>query len=168
MNRKFQPDSYERNDARAKKALAEHLEIEGYVISESRENYSFDLEVTRYHTYQNPPTRTVSFPELYEVEIKNQWGKEWPSVWKEIRIPKRKLKLIERWKKNYLQTPFTFVVLNTTTEQGWFIPAEVVESSQVGKIQNLKIPDAPQGKEDFFHIPVEKAQLKLLKKGVDR
>ncbi len=165
MNRKFQPDSYERNDARAKKALAEHLEIEGYVISESRENYSFDLEVTRDSDTQ---FGTVSFPELYEVEIKNQWGKEWPSVWKEVRIPKRKFKLIERWKKNYLHTPFTFVVLNTTTEQGWFIPAEVVESSQVGKIQNLKIPDAPQGKEDFFHIPVEKAQLKLLKKGVDR
>ena len=165
MNRKFQPDSYERNDARAKKALAEHLEIEGYVILESRENYSFDLEVTRDSDTQ---FGTVSFPELYEVEIKNQWGKEWPSVWKEIRIPKRKFKLIERWKKNYLHTPFTFVVLNTTTEQRWFIPAEVVESSQVGKIQNLKIPDAPQGKEDFFHIPVEKAQLKLLKKGVDR
>jgi len=165
MNRKFQPDAYKRNDARAKKALAEHLEIEGYVISESRENYSFDLEVTKDSDTQ---FGTVSFPELYEVEIKNQWGKEWPSAWKEIRIPKRKFKLIERWKKNYLHTPFTFVVLNTTTEQGWFIPAEVVDDSHVGKIQNLKIPDAPQGKEDFFHIPVEQAQLKLLKKGVDK
>jgi len=165
MNRKFQPDSYERNDARAKKALAEHLKCEGYTILDSKENYSFDLEVMR-----NADTQfgTVSFRELYEVEIKNQWGKEWPSAWKEIRIPHRKLKLIKKWYTNHLYVPFTFVVLNTTTEQGWFIPAEEVEYSQVGKIQNLSIPDAPQGRELFFHIPVEKASLKLLKKGVDR
>ena len=150
-NRKFQKASYEMNDARAKKALSDYLISEGYNTHPETENYLFDLKATKDNK-----------EELFEVEVKNQWGKTWNPTWVEIRIPGRKQRLIDLWKKDFPYLKFTFVILNTTIDQGWFIPADVVDESRVGTIQNSKRIGEPHLKEPFFHIPVERAELKTL------
>jgi len=139
------------NDARAKKSLSEYLQSEGYDTHPTIEDYLFDLRATKNNK-----------EELFEVEVKLQWGKTWNPDWVEIRIPKRKQRLIDLWKENFSNLKFTFVILNTTVDQGWFIPADVVDESRVGTIQNSKQTGKPHLKEPFFHIPMEKAELKTL------
>jgi hypothetical protein len=158
-NRRFRLDSYKRNDAKAKTALSIHLINEGYFIEELKEDYKFDLSVS---IDKETQFGTLPFQELYEVEIKNQWGDKWNPDWTEIRIPERKKRLITLWRKDYPERPFTFVILNTTVDQGWFIPAETVEKSRVGTIQNSRRIGSPHLKEPFFHIPMEQAVLKKL------
>ena len=151
-NRKFQRASYQMNDARAKKSLSDYLISKGYNTHLETENYSFDLKATKDNK-----------EELFEVEVKNQWGQTWNPDWIEIRIPKRKQRLIDLWKLDFYYLNFTFVILNTTLEQGWFIPADVVDESRVGTIQNSKRIGEPHLKEPFFHIPIERAELKNIK-----
>jgi hypothetical protein len=139
------------NDARAKKVLSDYLISEGYNTHLETENYSFDLKATKDNN-----------EELFEVEVKLQWGETWNPTWVEIRIPERKQRLIDLWKKDFPHLKFTFVILNTTLEQGWFIPANVVDESRVGTIQNSKRIGEPHLKEPFFHIPMQKAERKFL------
>ena len=87
-NRRFDKDSYTRNDKRAKDALIEYLVGNGYVIHQAVEDYGFDIKTVKDETVH-----------LFEVEIKNQWGDNWNTSWEEIRIPERKRRLIDRWKK---------------------------------------------------------------------
>lgn len=150
-NRKFQKASYELNDARSKKSLVDYLQSEGYDTQVTTENYLFDLMATKDNK-----------EELFEVEVKNQWRGTWNPSWAEIRIPQRKQRLIDLWKKDFSNLKFTFVILDTTLNQGWFIPASVVDESRVGTIQNSKRIGEPHLKEPFFHIPMGKATLKTL------
>ena len=150
-NRKFQRASYEINDARAKKSLSDYLISNGYDTHLKPDDYKFDLKATKNNK-----------EELFEVEVKLQWGETWNPEWVEIRIPERKQRLIDLWKKDFPHLKFTFVILNTTVSQGWFIPADVVDESRVGTIQNSRQIGKPHLKEPFFHIPMEKATLKTL------
>ena len=150
-NRKFQKASYELNDARAKKSLSDYLISNGYNTHLKPDDYKFDLIATKDNK-----------EELFEVEVKNQWRGTWNPSWVEIRIPQRKQRLIDLWKKDFSNLKFTFVILDTTLNQGWFIPANVVDESRVGTIQNSKRIGEPHLKEPFFHIPMGEATLKTL------
>ena len=157
-NRRFDRDSYTRNDKRAKDALIEYLVGNGYVIHQAVEDYGFDIKTVKDETVH-----------LFEVEIKNQWGDNWNTSWEEIRIPERKRRLIDRWKKittddilGLIETTFTFVVLNRSCKQGWFIGADTVDNSPVGTIQNSRWTNAPHLREPFFHIPLANAERREL------
>src|SRR5210317_1127384 len=144
QNRRFNRLSYMANDSRAKAVLKKYLISRGHKITDDKENFSWDLSTVS-------DSGSASF---WEVEVKNQWGKVWNDNWKEVRIPQRKQRLIDKFyhetnnakefsQDNNMQEfvrPFqlTFVVLNTHLDQGWFIPHDVLEKSPVQTIQNSR------------------------------
>jgi len=161
QNRRFNRLSYMANDSRAKAVLKKYLISRGHKITDDKENFSWDLSTVS-------DSGSASF---WEVEVKNQWGKVWNDNWKEVRIPQRKQRLIDKFyhetnnakefaQDNNMQEfvrPFqlTFVVLNTHLDQGWFIPHDVLEKSPVQTIQNSRHVDAPHLKEPFFHVDIK-------------
>ena len=147
-NRPFDRQSYKENDARAKKAMVNYLTANKFNDIIDKENYYFDVSA-------NKKDRKFFF----EVEIKNQWGVQWPDTWKEVRIPERKQRLINRKEKDFPEHELYFVIFNTDCSQAWFINDKNVDASSVGTIQNSTKTNAPHLKEPFFHIPVDKAKL---------
>mgnify|MGYP003624406041 CR=1 FL=1 len=148
-NRPFDRQSYNENDARAKKAMVNYLTVNNFTDIVDKEDYYFDVSANK---------KDKKF--FFEVEIKNQWGDSWPNSWEEVRIPERKQRLINRKEKDYPDHDLYFVVFNTTCKQAWFIKDSLVNESSVGKIQNSKRPKgSPHLAEPFFHIPVDKAKL---------
>jgi len=147
-NRPFDRQSYKENDARAKKAMVGYLTANKFNDIVDKEDYYFDVSA-------NKKDRKFFF----EVEIKNQWGVQWPDTWKEVRIPERKQRLINRKEKDYPEHELYFVIFNTDCTQAWFIKDTTVHNSSVGTIQNSSRTGAPHLKEPFFHIPVDKAKL---------
>ena len=84
-NRRFIREVYEKNDGKAKEAIMNYLIKNGHEILDSQENFSFDIKSKK--------GDNIYFS---EAEMKNQWSGDWPETWKEIRIPYRKHKLINR------------------------------------------------------------------------
>jgi len=152
-NRPFDRQSYNENDARAKKAMVNYLTVNNFTDIVDKEDYYFDVSA-------NKKVKGKDEKFFFEVEIKNQWDTYWPESWKEVRIPQRKQRLINRKEKDYPDHDLYFVVFNTTCKQAWFIKDSLVNESSVGKIQNSKQPKgSPHLAEPFFHIPVDKANL---------
>ena len=147
-NRPFDAESYKINDPSAKATLKNYLIKRGFHSIEDNENYSFDL--TGYKDNKKY---------LFEVEIKNQWLDVWPNSWQEIRIPKRKERLILEWKKSFPACPFYFVILNHNMNYAWLIDADIVGGAKTGKIKNSTKTNAPHLKEPFYHIDKDKALL---------
>tara|TARA_Y100000310_G_scaffold181233_1_gene181135 strand:+ start:223 stop:702 length:480 start_codon:yes stop_codon:yes gene_type:complete len=148
-NRKFDKLSYKRNDLRAKEAMIKFLKEKNFTNIKAKEDYFFDIFA------KNKKDKKYFF----EVEIKNQWGDYWNPSWKEVRIPERKRRLINKWKQEYPNYNLIFVVFNRFCSKAWFITATIVNNSYVGTIQNSKRTGSPHLKEPFFHIPINKAKL---------
>ena len=146
-NRKFDVYSYMENDARAKEAIVSYLTANKFTDIEAKEDYYFDVSAKKDKDY------------FFEVEIKNQWYTNWNPNWKEVRIPERKRRLIDKKNKEYPDHDLYFVVFNTDCTQAWFIKDETVSKSDVGTIQNSRRVGEPHLKEPFFHIPTEEAKL---------
>jgi len=146
-NRKFDKQSYMANDERAKKAIVSYLVANNFTDIEAKEDYYFDVSAKKDKDY------------FFEVEVKNQWGSSWNPSWKEVRIPERKRRLIDKKNKEYPDHDLYFVVFNTDCSQAWFIKDDTVSSSTVGTIQNSRRVGEPHLKEPFFHIPTEQAKL---------
>ena len=146
-NRKFDKVSYKANDQKAKDAMSNYLSRQGYTDIEQREDYFFDISAKKDKNY------------FFEVEIKNQWGEVWPSSWKEVRIPERKQRLINKWKKEFKDHELIFVVFNTDCSKAWFMDGDLVGESTIGKIQNSTRIGEPHLQEPFFHIPYQEAEL---------
>ena len=152
-NRRFNQLSYTANDGRAKAVLKKYLISRHHKITDDKENFSWDLSTVA-------ESGCASF---WEVEVKNQWGKVWNDNWKEVRIPQRKQRLINKFyreinnaKELVRPSQLTFVVLNRHLDQGWFISHDILEKSPVQTIQNSRHVDAPHLKEPFFHVDVNK------------
>jgi|TARA_R110002153_G_scaffold5407_2_gene25334 hypothetical protein len=146
-NRKFDVYSYMENDARAKEAIVSYLTANKFTDIEAKEDYYFDVSAKKDKDY------------FFEVEIKNQWYTNWNPNWKEVRIPERKRRLIDKKNKEYPDHDLYFVVFNTDCSQAWFIKDDAVDKSTVGTIQNSRRVGEPHLKEPFFHIPTEEAKL---------
>ena len=169
FNRRFNQASYTANDSRAKSALKKYLINSDHTITDDKEHFSWDLSTIS-------DTGCACF---WEVEVKNQSGKVWNDNWKEVRIPQRKQRLIDKFyhetnnakefaQDNNMQQfvrPYqlTFVVLNRHLDQGWFISHDILEKSPVQTIQNSRHVDAPHLKEPFFHVDVKHEDIYKLK-----
>ena len=132
-NRRFIRASYEENDNKAKEAVI------GYLIKNS-----FDIKSKKGdNTY------------FSEAEMKNQWKGEWPDTWKEIRIPYRKHKLINRMAELGADNHFfNFYVIRNDAKMAWRIKDYVVAESEVKQLFSYRVKG-----ESFFHIPYERAEL---------
>ena len=149
FHRRFQPNSYKENDGKAKTVVMNYLKSNGHTNISAGENYSFDIKSEKSgHTYYS------------EVEMKNQWTGDWNTKWKEIRIPHRKIRLINRFRElNQDLGYFNFYVIRRDCEYAWRIKdyqmtQECIKEIWLGNVGR---------KEHFFHIPYEEAELVKLR-----
>jgi|TARA_R100000030_G_scaffold99698_1_gene91123 hypothetical protein len=147
--RKFRPYSYAKNDGVAKDAVSGYLIRNGHTILSTEEDYSFDIKSEKNgNTYYS------------EVEMKRQWFGDWLPSWKEIRIPYRKFKLLNKFKEmNEKDAFFNFYVIRGDMEYAWRIKDYQFTPETV---QEIYLSNARRY-EYFFHIPYQEAELVQLK-----
>ena len=143
--RKFQYKSYKENDNKAKEAIVKHLKLNGHTILNTEENYSFDIH-----------SKKDEVMHYSEVEMKNQWVGEWNPLWKEIRIPHRKIKLVNKFRKlNNGEGIFNFYIIRNDCKYAWKInESQMTQDS----IKEIWLSNAKRN-EHFFHIPYTEAEL---------
>ena len=147
--RRFQPNSYKENDGMAKNIVIKYLKGNGHINFDDKENYSFDIKSEKNgHTYYS------------EVEMKNQWRGDWNTSWKEIRIPNRKFKLINKFAElNNKDAYLNFYIIRSDCEYAWRIKDHQLTNDS---IKEIWLGNARR-KEHFFHIPYLEAELVHLK-----
>jgi hypothetical protein len=150
--KKFDRELYNKSDALTKGAMGTWLENEGYVSIDDKENYGVDITCERLKTKY-----------YFETEVKYGWKDEWPDTWKEIRIPYRKKKIIDKWIREGAEGYLTFVVFRKDCKQAWFMDGHVVNESSVRSIDTRYLSD-----EKFYHIEVNKATLKDMEHTYDK
>jgi len=143
--RRFQADSYKENDGMAKDIVIKYLKSKGHINFDDKENYSFDIKSEKNgHTYYS------------EVEMKNQWRGDWNTSWKEIRIPYRKFKLINKFAElNDKDAYLNFYIIRSDCEYAWRIKDNQLTDDC---IKEIWLGNARR-KEHFFHIPYTEAEL---------
>jgi len=143
--RKFQPQSYEENDSKAKTAIKSYLESNGHTILDMKEDYSFDIKSEKNDSMY-----------FSEVEMKNQWTGDWNPKWTEIRIPYRKFKLVNKYKEMQGDNTYcNFYVIRQDAAQAWRIKDfQLTEDC----VKEVWLANARR-KEYFFNIPYTEAEL---------
>lgn len=140
VRKQFSRALYEAYDGPARTALVLFLEGKGHTIVNNEENYSVDV-VSQYkgNTYFN------------EAEVKTGWKSDWPTDWKEIRIPERKQRLLDKDVDGFLN----FYVFRADYRQVWRIKDSLLTQESLGEAKGRYIRKG----ELFFHIPYTKAEL---------
>ena len=140
VRKSFNRALYEAYDGPARTALVLYLGSKGHTIVNNEENYSVDV-VSQYkgHTYFN------------EAEVKTGWKSDWPTDWKEIRIPERKQRLLDKNVDGFLN----FYVFRADLRQVWRIKDTLLTQESLGEAKGRYIRKV----ELFFHIPYTKAEL---------
>ena len=140
VRKSFNRALYEAYDGPARTALVLYLESKGHTIVNNEENYSVDV-VSQYkgNTYFN------------EAEVKTGWKSDWPTDWKEIRIPERKQRLLDKQVDGFLN----FYVFRADLRQVWRIKDTLLTQESLGEAKGRYIRKG----ELFFHIPYTKAEL---------
>ena len=138
----FSQDLYRKYDNPAKNALINLLLSEGHEILDLNESFYADIisekDGIQYYS---------------EGEVKTGWRGAWPSNWKEIRIPERKKKLIQ--KHGHL----TFYIFSGTLEECWKIDSSLLTDDILREAIGRNIYKG----ELFYHIPYQDAELIDLK-----
>ena len=108
VRHKFSRALYEAYDNQAKDALVSYLEKKDHVVVNSEENYHVDIISQKHgYTYFN------------EAEVKVAWSGDWPEHWREIRIPERKQRLLNRYQGE--KGVLNFYVFRKDLKQAWRI-----------------------------------------------
>ena len=143
--RKFQPQSYAENDNKAKTVITDYLVSNGHNILDSEEDFSFDIK-----------SKKNDGMYYSEVEMKNQWTGDWNPNWKEIRIPYRKFRLLNKYKKMQGENTYcNFYVIRQDCKKAWRIKDfQLTEDC----VKEIWLGNARR-KEYFFHIPYTEAEL---------
>jgi hypothetical protein len=140
VRKKFDRTLYEVADTKAKNVMIDWLKNQDHVNINSNETTYFDIVST---VDEGLPRH------LYEVEIKYSWrSNHWPTDWHEIRIPHRKLRLLNKWKDECPEDLLTFIVFNYDCTRAWHIDGDTVLNSEVKEASNRNIRKG----EKFFHI----------------
>ena len=140
VRKNFSRALYEAYDGPARTALVLYLEDKGHTIVNNEENYSVDV-VSQYkgNTYFN------------EAEVKTGWKSDWPTDWKEISIPERKQRLLDKEVDGFLN----FYVFRADLRQVWRIKDTLLTQDSLREAKGRYIKKGEQ----FFHIPYTKAEL---------
>ena len=145
VRKPFDKALYDVADTKAKKHMVGWLKEQGYTNIATNETYYFDIICT-----------VDDLPRLlYEVEIKYSWKGDWPDSWKEIRIPERKRRLLDKWKEESPDDVLTFVVFRDDCKKAWHIDGATLLECEVKEAPNRNIRKG----EKFFHIPTSDAYL---------
>ena len=159
VTRKFQPKSYDANDQKAKDIIIKYLESTGHTIVDTVENYGVDIK-----------SEKGGIIYYSEVEMKNQWysGSEfdtegnWNPRWKELRIPHRKNKLLQKEREQ--DSILSFFVIRRDGLAAWKVSDSQMKEGNVKEADNKKRLSGIRDGEVFFHIPYKEAELLLLDK----
>ena len=145
VNIPFSRQRYEHADRPAKDVIIDYLVSNGHEILDTKEDFSVDIKSKKgYNRY------------FSEVEIKYGWKGDWNPNWKEIRLPYRKHKLINKVQSLDIDNAFfNFYIIRPDMKVAWRIKDNVVSESEVREAQGRNIVKG----EHFFHIPYEKAEL---------
>ena len=141
IKKSFDKALYDVADAKAKECMIGWLKEKDHAHIKSNETTFFDI---------------ISFVDhglprhLYEVEIKYSWRSDWPDSWEEIRIPYRKLRLLNKWKEDCPEALLPFVVFNHDCTRAWHIDGNTLLEAEVKEAYNRNIPKG----EKFFHVNV--------------
>ena len=140
--KQFSRALYEAYDAPAKNTLVEYLKSAGHSIENTEENYNVDIVSTKNnYTYFN------------EAEVKLAWKEEWPTDWKEIRIPERKGRLIEKYEGE--NGVLNFYIFRKDMKQVWRIKDTSLTKDRLREAHGRNILKG----ELFYHIPYTEAEL---------
>ena len=140
--KQFSRALYEAYDAPAKEKLAEYLVGAGHEITDMKENYNVDIVSTKKdYTYFN------------EAEVKLAWKGDWPTEWKDIRIPERKGRLLAKYEgKNGV---LNFYIFRKDMKQAWRIKDTSLTQERLREAYGRNILKG----ELFYHIPYTEAEL---------
>lgn len=142
IRKSFNRALYEAYDQKAKDALVTYLKAKDHVIVNQEENYFVDV-VSQKHG--------LTF--LNEAEVKVAWTGDWPVSWKEIRIPERKQRLLDKYEGD--DGVLNFYVFREDLKQAWRIKDTLLTRESLGEAKGRYIKPG----ELFFHIPYTKAEL---------
>lgn len=142
VRKRFSKALYEAYDEKAKDTLIDLLKSRGHKIVNSEENYHADVVSQKGgYTYFN------------EAEVKVSWEGDWPTQWKEIRIPERKQRLLDHYQgENGI---LNFYVFRKDLQQVWRIKDTLLTKESLSEAKGRYI----QKGELFFHIPFTEAEL---------
>jgi len=141
-NRPFSKSLYEAYDRKAKESLVSYLSNKGHEIVNDKEDFNVDVVSKKNgYTYFN------------EAEVKVAWKGDWPTDWREIRIPARKRRLVEKYKDE--NGVLNFYVFNEDLTKAWRIKDTLMTDETIREAKGKNIWKG----ETFFHIPYEKAEL---------
>lgn len=133
---------YQAFDESARQTLVTYLEGKGHTIVNNEENYGVDVVSQRGgYTYFN------------EAEVKTGWKSDWPVEWREIRIPERKQRLLN---KHEDESGFlNFYIFRSDFKQVWRIKDTLLTPDSLREAKGRFIRKG----ELFFHIPYAQAEL---------
>ena len=144
---KFDRNLYNIYDPLAKRYMRWWLLMNNYTDINIEETYGVDI------TCKNKDNNDCYF----ELEVKSSWIDNWPDSWKEIRIPYRKRKIIDKWTREGSNGILTFVVFEKNIDYAWFIDGAVVNKCDVKPVDNRR-----RAAELFYHIKIADAELKIM------
>jgi len=137
----FSKALYKAYDEPARNALVGYLEAKGHTIVSNEENYNVDVVSQKNGlTYFN------------EVEVKTAWVGDWNTNWKEIRLPERKQRLLDKHKSS--DGVLNFYIFRPDFKQAWRIKDTLLTQDSLKEAVGRYI----QKGERFFHIPYTSAE----------
>jgi hypothetical protein len=142
VRKQFNRALYEAYDSPARDKLVAYLEAKGHTIVSNEENYNVDVV-----------SQKDSYTYFNEAEVKTAWKADWPTDWKEIRIPERKQRLLDKHKD--VNGVLNFYVLSQDMSQAWRIKDTLLTQDSLKEAKGRYI----QKGEQFFHIPYTSAEL---------
>lgn len=142
VRKSFSRADYEAYDSPARDALVSYLEAKGHTIVNNEENFNVDVVSQKGgYTYFN------------EAEVKTAWTSNWPVEWKEIRIPERKQRLLDKHSSE--NGVLNFYVFRPDFKQAWRIKDTQLTQDSLRVARGRYITHG----EKFFHIPFVEAEL---------
>ena len=142
VRKQFSRALYEAYDTPARDKLVTYLESRGHTIVNNEENFGVDVV-----------SQKGDFTYFSEAEVKTAWKTDWPVDWKEIRIPERKQRLLD--KHEGVNGVLNFYILSQDMSQAWRIKDTLLTKESLREAKGRYI----QKGERFFHIPYTEAEL---------
>lgn len=145
VRKRFDRALYEAYDQKAKETLEKHLTEIGHEILRTEENFGVDIVSTK-----------DGITHYSEAEVKVAWSGDWPSHWEEVRIPERKVRLLEKYRPK--GGALTFFVFDKDLAKAWRIDGDDLTQDRLREAKGRYI----QKGETFFHIPYTEAELVVM------
>jgi hypothetical protein len=142
VRKAFSRSMYDMVDTPAKEALTSILEKRGHTIVATKEDYFADVKSTK-----------NGLDYFSEAEVKLGWKGTWNPDWKEIRIPERKSRLLEKYKET--SGVLNFYVFRADMAYVWRIKDSQLTDNCLKTAKGRWIKPG----EKFFHIPYKDAEL---------